>query len=67
MKSETKAFYDQFAFRVDKKKKKELMQEIGELTELLNSRLAPKFKRYRKNDVIIEALQLGFKSLRKKS
>ena len=66
MKPKRKSIYKQFAFRVDAKKKKELMKEIDSVKDYLNSKLGREYQRLRKNDVIIDALERGLKLLRKR-
>lgn len=57
--------YPQFAFRVTAEKKDRLSEMINEVTELFNKNVSPGEYLYRKNDIIIEALEIGLKQMKK--
>ncbi len=58
--------YPQFAFRVSKAKKKELSDLIETIQSSLNKRRSNDAPFVNKNDVIVEALELGLKALKKR-
>lgn len=58
--------YPQFAFRISQVEKAELTQLIDEVTELYNSNLNPGDYAIRKNDIILEALNIGLRVMQKK-
>ncbi len=56
--------YPQFAFRVTAETKDRLSEMIDEVTELFNKNVAPGEYLYRKNDIIVEALEKGLKAMK---
>jgi hypothetical protein len=58
--------YPQLAFRVTDEIKVEIMDEVEEIAEGLNKRRGEKDYIIRKNDVIVEALRIGLKQLKKR-
>jgi len=57
--------YPQFAFRLSLDAKKVLAKLISETTDLTNSKLKSGEYMFRKNDIIIEALERGLKDIQK--
>jgi hypothetical protein len=55
----------QFSFKLDPETKKELMQNVALVTEMLNNQIEPDRYRFRKNDIIIEALNRGLALIKK--
>lgn len=64
MKREKKAAYPVFAFRIPQKDKVWLDQELDRLKAIVNRDRAEDEKVINKNDVILEALKLGFIQIR---
>ncbi len=58
--------YPQLAFRVSAETKEKLMADVTELAARYNMELKEGDCRYRKNDIIIEALKRGLNLLRKR-
>jgi len=56
--------YPTFAFRVSKEDKLKITKLIDDVTDKLNSKLGEDDFRLRKNDVIVEALNIGLKKLK---
>jgi hypothetical protein len=56
--------YPQFAFRVSAEQKERLIQLVEEVTEMFNKNVSPGEYLYRKNDIIIEALEKGLKIMK---
>jgi hypothetical protein len=63
-KSSSTKDYPLFAFRLSEEAKKRLMTQVNEVTNLLNSKVKEDEYRYRKNDIIVNALEKGLKSLK---
>ena len=57
--------YPQFAFRVSEELKKELSELIEEVTNLYNTHVKDSEYLYRKNEIIIEALEIGLMQMKK--
>ena len=57
--------YPQFAFRISKKKKDALTTEVEAIQATRNRRRKESEPFINKNDVIIEALELGLKAMKK--
>ncbi len=57
--------YPQFAFRLTAEAKENLSAMVDEVTELFNKNVPPGEYLYRKNDIIIQALEIGLKQLKK--
>jgi hypothetical protein len=57
--------YPQFAFRLTAEAKERLAASVDEVTELYNKSVPPGEYLYRKNDIIIEALEIGLKQMKK--
>lgn len=55
--------YPQFQFRISKEDKKRIQEKVDYVVKLFNSELNPKLKKFKKNDVIVEALKRGLKSM----
>lgn len=66
-KKKSKKAYPLFAFRTSEEKKAQLMALVSEVTESLNSKVKHDEYRYRKNDVIVHALEKGLKSIRSRA
>lgn len=58
--------YPQFTFRLDAKTKDKLTREVEEVTQILNSKLTDDNYMLRKNDIVIEALNIGLATLKKR-
>lgn len=58
--------YPQLTFRVSKAKKNELMVQVEAVQNARNERRKPDEAFINKNDVIIEALELGLKAMKKR-
>lgn len=58
--------YPQFTFRVSKAKKNELTAQIEAIQSARNKRRKEDDPFVNKNDVIIEALELGLKAMKKR-
>ena len=56
--------YPQFAFRLTAETKERLAASVDEVTELYNKSVPPGEYLYRKNDIIIEALENGLKIMK---
>ena len=57
--------YPQFAFRLTAETKEHLSSMIDEVTDLYNKSVPPGEYLYRKNDIIIEALEIGLAQMKK--
>ncbi len=57
--------YPQFAFRLTAETKENLSAAIDEITELYNKSVPAGEYLYRKNDIIIEALEIGLAQMKK--
>jgi uncharacterized protein YsxB (DUF464 family) len=55
--------YPQFQFRISEEEKKLIQHQIEVVLKQLNSLIGPDHKKFKKNDVIIEAIKRGLKSL----
>ena len=64
MKAEKKGTYPVYAFRISTEKLEWLKRELDAVVGLVNRRKAEDDKLIRKNDVIVEALRQGFRSIR---
>jgi hypothetical protein len=62
----TPADYPQMIFRVSQTDKDRLHQLIEQVTDLANEHCRESAKKFRKNDVIVDALFLGLLSLEKR-
>ncbi|MCB9062527.1 MAG: hypothetical protein H6622_13475 [Halobacteriovoraceae bacterium] len=58
--------YPQFAFRLSATAKEKLTEMINEVTDYCNKDLGPGEYMFRKNEIIIEALERGLKDIKKK-
>lgn len=56
--------YPLLAFRINHSEKIKIMNEIDELVRLLNSKRNDNEYRLKKNDIFIEAIKAGMKSLK---
>lgn len=56
--------YPLFAFRTSLEDKKRLMAMIDEVTNLLNKKVKEDEYRFKKSDIIINALEKGLKTLK---
>lgn len=56
--------YPQFAFRLSAEEKERLSKMIDEVTDLYNKQVSAGEYLYRKNDIIIEALEKGLKAMK---
>lgn len=56
--------YPQFAFRLSAEEKEHLSKLIEEVTTLYNKSVGPGEYLYRKNDIIVEALEKGLKAMK---
>lgn len=69
-KREAKESYPIFAFRISDEEKEKLNSEISRVKNLLETarekREGDSTHKYRRNDVILEALMLGLKQLKKR-
>ena len=59
--------YPLFSFRTSEENKARLMALVDEVTSLLNSKVKANEYRYRKNDIIVSALEKGLKSIKTKA
>lgn len=66
VKKKTPADYPQMIFRVSQEDKERLAELIEKVTGLANQSLLEGSKKFRKNDVIVDALFLGLLSLEKR-
>ena len=57
--------YPQFAFRLTAETKENLSAVIDEVTDLYNKNIPLGEYLYRKNDIIIEALEIGLAQIKK--
>ncbi len=57
--------YPQFAFRLTAEAKERLAEMVDEVTELYNKSVTSGEYLFRKNDIIIEALEIGLKQMKK--
>ena len=57
--------YPQFAFRLSAEVKEKLSQMVKEVTDLYNENLPPGEYIFRKNDIIIDALERGLTDMKK--
>lgn len=57
--------YPQFAFRLTAETKEQLSSMIDEVTDLYNKNVPPGEYLFRKNDIIIEALEIGLAQMKK--
>ena len=57
--------YPQFTFRVDSETKLNLTQNIEEVLDLYNKTLDPNGYKFRKNNIIVKALELGLEQMKK--
>lgn len=55
----------QFAFKIEASIKEELMNNIQTVTDSFNKMIGPDDCRFRKNEIIIEALRIGLQQLGK--
>jgi hypothetical protein len=58
--------YEIFSFRTTQPEKDALKTEIGSVTDFYNRKLKDGERKWRKNDVIMEALRIGLKELKRK-
>ena len=65
-KKKTPADYPQMQFKVTQLEKDELTSRIDKLVDFYNDNKSPTELRTRKNDIIIEALEIGLSKLEKK-
>lgn len=56
--------YPQFAFRLSAEEKEHLSKLIEEVTNLYNKTVVAGEYLYRKNDIIVEALEKGLKAMK---
>ena len=64
-KSRTPSDYPQFSFRITAELKERLSTMIDEVTELYNKSVPAGEYLYRKNEIIVEALEIGLKQMQK--
>ncbi len=57
--------YPQFAFRLTAETKERLSALVDEVTDIYNKSVSAGEYLYRKNDIIIEALEMGLKQMKK--
>ena len=55
---------DVLSFRISTEDKEKLVSEVERIRQSKNDSLPDEFKRYKMNDVLLEALRLGLRSLR---
>ena len=58
--------YPQMAFRVSSEDKERLMELINEVHEIANSKVREGEKKFKKNELIVDALWLGLSQIKKK-
>jgi len=59
--------YEIFSFRSSTEEKDELNADIDAVVELYNRKLEADERKWRKNDVIMEALRIGLAAMKKKA
>ena len=64
-KTRTSSDYPQFSFRVTAEAKERISEAVDEVTELYNKNVPDGEYLYRKNDIIIEALEIGLAQMKK--